>query len=84
LNALLSQQWAAKLLADEDLFELADESREVVAIDDVPPRAIRQRVHNPLGGVREPLPFLRSDSHGSSPATTLHSCSTSACEGCIS
>ena len=41
-------------------------------------------VDSALGGVGKAGLFLGSDGHGSSPATTPHSCSTSAVEGCIS
>ncbi len=37
------KQRAVELLLDEDVFELVDERREVVAVDDLPPRALRQR-----------------------------------------
>src|SRR5271170_4898246 len=38
-----SEQRAVELLLDEDVVELVDERREVVAVDDLPPRALRQR-----------------------------------------
>ena len=39
----LRQQRTVELLSDEDVPELVDERREVVAVDDLPPRALRQR-----------------------------------------
>ena len=39
----LGEQRAVELLLDEDVLELVDERRQVVAVDDLPPRALRQR-----------------------------------------
>ena len=39
----LGEQRPVEFLSDEDVRELVDERREVVAVDDLPARALRQR-----------------------------------------
>ena len=49
----LSEQRAVELLVDEDVRELVDEAWEVVAVDDLPARAFRQREVVGRSGVRQ-------------------------------
>ncbi len=42
VNALLGEQGAVELLPDQDVSQLVDEGRQVVAVDDLPPRALRK------------------------------------------